>query len=770
VNAITPAEITVSDLEEFLTPSGLTMKAGCTASELPTLAIKELVDNAFDFDGATYHLDEETDEHVITDEGPGLSKDDILRLFDIGREMKSTKRWRRAGRGALGNGLRVACATIRLLRVSLTIASKEGTFSVSFDEIGRNSAELIGPPRDTGTEIRVGIDKRFSVKQEVIENSTLVAGAIHEGPANAWAFGMIDFRQLARQCDRMSEKNFATQFGADIGRDIPLAEITDEGIKKLHGQLRHRNPKNTILPKMGEDVFPDYYYDTAEGMVDIGRGGLVPATVEVWSWANRRAGTNDTNITGLWMNRTWSFTRPQGAYSDGNVILRGCGLDLPCKAPRAYYEIRLAITTSYFPMTSAGKAPDLSPFAELIKKAVRKATKEAYECADAPEKKPKEERPEKPEKITIREAGFSVMDDAVKHASDGFKNVITARQVFYSARSLVKEKYPSVEELQDSYFGGTLMPDYRKEYDTEHWPIINYDARGSASEPHDGRKNIQLSTVGVSNLTKTLPDLEKISAVLFIEKEQFSDIIGPVQDEFDLLLVEAKGQPTSAERETLQWAARAGLPVFIFSDCDIAGFQISEAIRNGTPRFPFPLTDAKRIGLDLQDAEELNLMPEPCTPNHKQLTWLENSDTDSEMQSFLENDRFELNHLSTNQMRELLRRKLTEAGVNKAMPSPARLAEELQNQARYTITEELMAEVEENITRMREDAQERIIERVNVFVQAVCLHTDMEELHEKTAEILNGSEFRKSPWRDAFEEAIENLEIISKPLAEKLTA
>jgi len=202
VSTTAPAEITVSDLDDFLTLEGLTRRAGCTAYELPTLCIKELVDNAFDFDGATYELDEETGEHIIADEGPGLSKEDILRLFDIRREMKSTKRWRRAGRGALGNGLRVTCAAIRALEGEMTVASRDGTFRVTFDEIGRNSVELIGPPREAGTEIRVHI--RGGVDVDVIENSTLVIGAVHDGPANAWAFGMMDFRALANQCGRMT--------------------------------------------------------------------------------------------------------------------------------------------------------------------------------------------------------------------------------------------------------------------------------------------------------------------------------------------------------------------------------------------------------------------------------------------------------------------------------------------------------------------------------------------------------------------------------------
>ncbi|MCX6875953.1 MAG: ATP-binding protein [Verrucomicrobia bacterium] len=235
-----PAEIEVSDTEEFLTADGLTRKAGCTWFQLPTLCIKEIVDNSFDYPGASYGYDEETDEHIITDEGPGISKEDIRRLFNIRRPMTSTKRWRRAGRGALGNGLRVACAAVRALHGQMTVASRDGAFRLTFDEIGETVMEPAGPPRDTGTEIRVRIDGK--VDEDVIADSTLVPGSIHDGPSNAWAFGMMAFRNITRQCNHLTERQFAAQFGVGIGRDIPLAKVPDEGIKKLHGQLKYKPP------------------------------------------------------------------------------------------------------------------------------------------------------------------------------------------------------------------------------------------------------------------------------------------------------------------------------------------------------------------------------------------------------------------------------------------------------------------------------------------------------------------------------------------------
>jgi hypothetical protein len=753
-----PAEVVVADCDEFLTADGLTRKAGCTWGQLPTLAIKELVDNSFDYPGATYELDEITGEHVISDEGPGMGREDILRLFNILRPMTSTKRWRRAGRGALGNGLRVACAAVRVLKGHMMIASREGTFSVTFDEIGRTAASLVGPPREIGTQIRVMIGG-MKVDQDVIGASTLVCGSIYDGPANAWAFGMMAFRAIARQNDRMTERELAAQFGVEIGRNMPLAEITDEGIKKLHGQLKHhhRNPKNTKLPGMGEDVLAGCY-GIASDMVEIGQGGLVPATVEAWIEADRKSGTR-ADVCGLWMNRTHSFCQPNGAYDDGNIILRGCGLRLQIKAGKAEYLIDLAVTASFFPMTSDGKAPDLGPFSELIKKAVRKAAKEAYEWADAPEPRAKTEKPEKPEKITQVMAIRAVMEDAMAHASDNFTSrMVRKRQLFYAVRALVTVRYGEEFAPAASYFSSDLLPDYQDANDTSHWPPIESDARGSASEPHSGRKNIQLSTSGVSNYTAYLESSEKTyGAVLYIEKEQFGELIEPVQNEFDLLVVEAKGQGTLAEKDLLRWAENSGLPVFVFSDFDVAGLMIFETIKNGSKRSA-PVPGAKRVGLTLEQAQALDLMPEPYSPT-KQLAWLRNSDLDSETKSFLTSRRFELNHLTTKQMNDLLREELTKAGVKKVMPSHETIMDKLEEYAREKARDILTAELRAKIARMTAERNAEIADQVKAYVDSVMEKTDPEEIHDEIEDLLTDDEFKQGPWTAA------SLRVLSKHLS-----
>lgn len=684
---VAPAAVTVAEWQEFLSLDGLCRKAGCPRSELPAIALKEIIDNSFDYEGAKFERD--GDAYVISDEGPGLSREQIEKLFCIRRPMTSTKRWRCAGRGALGNGLRVACGVVRALDGEITVASHDGTFRLIFDDVGRTSAESVGPARHTGTEICVRFpDHGISNFEHVLMASSLVPGPIYTGPANPHWFGMMDFRELSRLCDGMTIARFAEQFGIEDKREIPLAEIDDQGIKKLHIRLKNKSPKRIELLGMGADVFPDRHYFAKAGKVAFA-GGEMPATVEAWITASRQ-GSAGADVMALFMNRTWSLSRPSGAFND-NITLHGCALNwLEAKACRANYKIALAISAPHFPMTSDGKAPDLSPFAELIPHVVWKAARKAYDAADRP---PSILRVQK---RSIKEATFEVLNDAVMHASSSGSHDVTARQVYYAVRDRLTRLYEL--GIKDSYFTQNLLPEYREAQDVSHWPEIIYDSRGTASEPHDGEKKIPLSTRDVIEFTEGERFRENFGAVLYIEKEQFGAILDPVAREFDLLLVEAKGQATIAERKLLAWADEHKLPVFVFADLDVAGLQICESLRTGSRRHPGGIS-VTRVGLNLDQVREYDLLPEPYIPNPRQIAWLNKSGIDQVTRDFVLHRRCELNHLTSGQMIELLRRGLATAGVEKVLPEKATIRDRVMYRARdsaeRTILERSRSEIDQ---------------------------------------------------------------------------
>jgi hypothetical protein len=71
---------------------------------------KEVVDNALDTDVDAVLDQIGPDTWLVTDDGPGLDRRQVVRLSAVNRPMTSTKPVRRPTRGAIGNGLRVVTA------------------------------------------------------------------------------------------------------------------------------------------------------------------------------------------------------------------------------------------------------------------------------------------------------------------------------------------------------------------------------------------------------------------------------------------------------------------------------------------------------------------------------------------------------------------------------------------------------------------------------------------------------------------------------------
>src|SRR5262245_865492 len=88
-------------------------KAGCEPHEIGRVIIKELVDNALDCGADKVTLTGDKKQHcTVTDNGPGLSYEDMLAVFAINRPLRSSKLVRLPTRGMLGNGLRVVMGAV----------------------------------------------------------------------------------------------------------------------------------------------------------------------------------------------------------------------------------------------------------------------------------------------------------------------------------------------------------------------------------------------------------------------------------------------------------------------------------------------------------------------------------------------------------------------------------------------------------------------------------------------------------------------------------
>ena len=146
-----------ADWALFLHPDRLPQKAGCPRDRLRAMVLKELVDNALD-EGADVALERiDPDTWTVTDDGRGLDRDQVVRLFAVNRPMVSTKLLRRPTRGAIGNGLRVVTGGAVASGGRLTVESRGARYVLDVDRRTGETLVLEEGPSDVTAGTRVTI-------------------------------------------------------------------------------------------------------------------------------------------------------------------------------------------------------------------------------------------------------------------------------------------------------------------------------------------------------------------------------------------------------------------------------------------------------------------------------------------------------------------------------------------------------------------------------------------------------------------------------------
>ena len=138
-----------------------------------------------------------------------------------------------------------------------------------------------------------------------------------------------------------------------------------------------------------------------------------------------------------------------------------------------------------------------------------------------------------------------------------------------------------------------------------------------------------------------------------------------------------KGLPNGAACQLAASFDRAGVPVLVVRDFDLAGFKIVRTLQRGTRRAPgTPVVD---LGLRLADVDAMGLASEPVTYEQKvdPADYLRNCGaTDAEAQFLVDGcrhrswtgRRVELNAMSSGQFIGWLGGKLQDRGVVKVRP------------------------------------------------------------------------------------------------------
>jgi hypothetical protein len=301
-------------------------------------------------------------------------------------------------------------------------------------------------------------------------------------------------------------------------------------------------------------------------------------------------------------------------------------------------------------------------------------------------------------RTTQKDAAWEIMEAAYMAASGNDTLPALARQIFYQARPKIMELTDD-KQLAYGYFSQVLLPNYIEEHGVD-WNVV-YDARGHFEEPHTNRR-IGCGTIEVGNYLQAIkepavvpPEFSDanidiigpsggLSGILFCEKEGFNPLFKAVNlaNRYDLMIVSTKGVSVTAARQLIDNVCGDNeLPLFVLHDFDVAGFMIFGTLQRDTRRYQFSnAIEVTDLGLRLEDIEGLEREPAAATKTSQatlRSQLAENGATDAEIDILID-ERVELNAMSSDDLIEMVERKLKDYGLEKVIPDDELLAEAYQ--------------------------------------------------------------------------------------------
>jgi Topoisomerase 6 subunit A/Spo11, Toprim domain len=370
-----------------------------------------------------------------------------------------------------------------------------------------------------------------------------------------------------------------------------------------------------------------------------------------------------------------------------------------------------------------------------------------------------------------KDAAWQVMEAAYIAASGNDTLPALARQIFYQARPKIMELTDD-KQLAYGYFSQTLLPDYIEEHGVD-WNVV-YDARGHLEEPHTERR-IGVGTIEIGNYLHAMREPEivragfkdssidiigpsgNLSGILFCEKEGFNPLFKAVNlaNRYDLMILSTKGVSVTAARRLIdEICGDNDLPLFVLHDFDVAGFMILSTLHRDTRRYAFSnAIEPIDLGLRLEDIEGLEREPAAATKiagDKLRDQLAENGATGAEI-GILFNERVELNAMPSDDLIEMIERKLADSGIKKVIPNDALLGDAYQAFHRSNQLRELFEEAEENFKEKKIVVPKNLSKQVRKIldshddlrwddaIQIVIDETQLDHVREKKQEAKNKS-------------------------------
>jgi hypothetical protein len=499
---------------------------------------------------------------------------------------------------------------------------------------------------------------------------------------------------------------------------------------------------------VGRHAFDDHHYAKEQDTVTLGGSqpqAQVPFVVEAWArkLPFRLKSRGDIAIDIL-INRTQSVAGMSAwRDSDKDVCLQGNGLSRACTdAPKkGSFEIVVNVTTPYCPITSDGKAPDLSPFAGAVMQAVAAAMRKAQRAA------PKEK------KVSQKDVVLDNLDDAIAEQRGDKQYRVNQRQILYSLRPIVRDE--TGRELNEGNFNKIIT-----DFEAENGEIegMYREPRGSITHPHSD-DDIPLGTLIVEDYERPIWTYNKI---VYIEKEGFKEALKADgwDDRSDCAMISSKGFTTRAARDLIDKLAEHDEPVQVFcvTDADAYGSMILQTFVQATKARGARKIEIIHLGLQPWEAIEMGLevetVPQAESDRRKAVAdyVLERDDEypseapgDASWEEWLQTHRVELNAMTTPEFIAWLDRKMEGYGVGKLIPPADVLSDELE----YKLKQKVRDIVIERILR-----EARADDQVAKALAAIP-RPDAAELREGIEELFEDEP--EAEWRDHIEAKVDEL-------------
>ena len=517
----------------FRTVEGLQQKAGVPAKLLRRLVLKELADNALDTgcDVRTQSVGDDT--FFIEDDGQGLdgAPEEIAELFSIRRPMRSTKLLRLPQRGALGNGLRVVAGAVLASEGSLVIETRNRRIALRPESDGSTSVlKVTDANRPQGTLIEITFGRSLPRDGRSLswahQAAVSIDGESYGGKSSPFWYDGAQFHELLLAAGMQPVRSVIAQLdgcsGGKAGEIVAAAALDrkscdqlcrSDAVKLLSAARQSARPVNPKRLGGIGDIYTDMYYAVERGTVALGSVAPlaeIPFVIEAWASKQTEEDCKDDLDVSLMINRTPAVDEIS-AWRNGSkkLVLNGCGLCHSAeKAPRKDgYYITINVITPYCPITSDGKAPDLSKFVNRVMAAVASAMNKAHR--EAP----------KDNKLSQKDVVLNNLDAVVADVGGNGEHRFGQRQVLYRIRKIVREV--TGETLTTANFNAIIT-----DYEEEHGEIPNMyrEPRGSIYHPHL-KETISLGTLAVENYKRPPWNYNKFP---YIEKEGFSEALKEV--------------------------------------------------------------------------------------------------------------------------------------------------------------------------------------------------------------------------------------------------